>query len=350
MISLENAEFELRTDHNITDDGIAQLSEIKTLQNVTEDGLTGDGCTVVVMDSGIDVDHPVFDDTEVVERVDVTGSGPGDEVGHGTAVAGTIARLAPDVEIISLRIFGSSGRTSGDVIFDAYKWLIDNSDRIDIVNMSWGAQQKVNQIDVKHNQLVDAGVHTVVAAGNTGEKGGSPSTAKRAFSAGAVDVRGKLTRFSSYNPNYDNPDVCGVGKNNRLPRASGTDMGTVLDGRWVKASGTSFSAPVVAGLYARVLEKRDLSVSDAVGTFEKHANDIPDTPEDGAGIADYRETIEGDLGDPVKPDPTATANAWSFLGNDTVYFGADWLKGGTYTLTLLEDDDDRKIISFEPKK
>jgi len=337
---LEQTEFTIRTDHDITDDGLATIDDVRDTQAVVDDEYSGSGVIVVIMDSGIDVSHPVFDDVTIADRVDVTGSGLGDSVGHGTAVAGTTARLAPDVELISLKIFGQSGRTDGQTIMDAYDWLLDNVNRIDCVNMSWGARRRNRQIDSRHNQLVKSGVHTVVAAGNTGSRGGSPATASRAFSTAAIDEDGSLTHFSSYNPSYDNPDVAAIGKNNRLPRADGTDMGTVLDDEWVKASGTSFSAPIVAGLYARVLDAQpERSPGQVDELFDRNADDIPETPRDGAGIAKYDPTVK-DTDEAMGYKPTASANVWSVIGNDTVFIRADWLDSGYYEAELVSSDTD----------
>lgn len=350
-MTLKNTEFEFRTDFNITDRNIASLKDITSLHNVVDDGYSGDGITVVVMDSGIDDAHPVFDDGQVTKTVDVVGGGPGDEVGHGTACAGLIAQLAPDVDLISLRIFGDSGRTSGKTIFEAYQWLITHSDEYDVVNMSWGARQKVQQIDDKHNRLVEEGVYPVVAAGNTGDRGGSPATAEKAFSAGAVDEHGELTRFSSYNPNYDNPDVAAIGKNNRLARADGTDMGSVIDEHWTKASGTSFSAPIVSAFVARALEKYG-DLPSVAKHFEANSRDIPDTPRDGAGISDYEQTLAPDnpVGKPEPDKPSVNGTAWNFAGHDTLYIGADWLHSGKATVTKVAEDEDSVTLKVEQRK
>lgn len=347
---LYDVEFEIRPDYNVTDSGLATMADVRSLQNVVDDGLTGDDKTIVVMDSGIDETHPVFDGV-AIEHVDIVGNTDDapDQVGHGTAVGGTIVQLAPDVDLISLRIFGDSGRTDGQTIFDAYNWLLDNAERYDLVNMSWGSGERVARIDEQHNALVDKDVYAVVAAGNTGGRGGSPATADDAFSVGAVDADGTLTRFSSYNPRRDNPDVVGVGKNNRLPRARGTSMGTPLGEDWTKASGTSFAAPIVSAFAARVLGKYDeFPLSEQ---FEEYARDVEGTPEDGAGIADYGATVGPDQ--PVDPEPdvpTATGHAWNFAGHDTLYIGQNWLRTGKSTVRKVADDGDRVVLEIEQQK
>ncbi|MFC7154225.1 S8 family serine peptidase [Halomarina halobia] len=273
-------------------DDVATIEDVRRLHRVPAGEGTGAGVTVVVMDSGIDASHPVFDDVTIRE-VDVTGDGSGDAVGHGTAVAGQVALLAPEADIVSLRIFGGEGQTATNVVLRAYEWLHANVGRYDVVNMSWGGRRRSPNLDRVHDALVEKGVRDVVAAGNTGERSGSPATADRAFSVGACTVDGRMAEFSSYNPEGDNPDVTAIGKDNRLAQATGTALGTDLPGRWVKASGTSFASPEVAGMVAKLLslcgETPPVTVMRA---FEASARDIPDQPRDGAGLADYRGALE----------------------------------------------------------
>jgi|GEM_PF-1847201 len=324
---------EFRIDPNVTSArSTATIEDIYRLHDAAPDpDATGDGVTVAVMDSGVDTNHPVFDGVTVRQH-DFTGNGEGDEVGHGTATAGLVARLAPDAEIVSLRIFGDSGRTGMKPISEAYDWLISHADEVDICNFSWGASQNVPPLNAVHESAIRAGVQDVVAAGNTGDHGGSPATAPNAFSVGALTVDGEVTRFSSYDPNRDNPDVSALGKDLRLPRADGTSMGHVIDDEWVKASGTSFSAPITAGLAARYRSSRD---GDVPTRFESTARDIKGTPEDGAGIVDYGAAME----QPKSPaSPKTRALVYGLGDVDFVLLDDDVLKSGPYEVVEVEDD------------
>ena len=278
-------------------DAVATIEDVRRLHNVPDDDATGEGYTVVAMDSGIDPGHPVFEG-DSVEQVDVTGSGEGDAVGHGTAVLGQITQLAPGADLIALRIFGEQGQTKNNVIMRAYEWLHDHTGEYEVVNMSWGSQETSESINEVHNSLVEKGVRDVVSAGNSGKRSGSPSTAERAFSIAACTEEGKIAEFSSYNPDRDNPDVAAIGKDNRLAQASGTAMGTELDGPWIKASGTSFSSPEVAGMVAKYLHVRGETPPETVmKEFEAAARNIPDQPRDGAGLADYEAAVAGRTAD-----------------------------------------------------
>ena len=147
---------------------------------------------------------------------------------------------------------------------------------------------------------------------------------------------GELTRFSSYDPDRDNPDVSALGRDVRLPRAEGTSLGRVLDDEWVKGSGTSFSAAVTTGLVARYLEG---SGGDAARAFEATARDVPSTPEDGEGIVDYGRAAGGRA-----ERATARAMTWDFLGTDVIHIDADWFDTDDYTAVRL----DERTVEFVP--
>lgn len=304
---------------------VRELDECKEAHSVVDDGLSGKKTTIAVTDTGVDASHAAFDGVDVSAK-DMS-AGPkdaSDTVGHGTAVAGHIARVAPNAHIIMLKIAGSDGSLSMGAIVEAYNWLLENADQIDIVNMSWGSKETSQQLNDIHNKLAENGVRDVVSAGNSGSESGSPATAERAFSVGASDGRGNIAPFSSYNESK-NPDVAAVGVNVRLAQAAGTAMGTDLSGPYVAANGTSFSAPFVAGCCGRYNEahpergveefatqskqtspsrsgsSRSASkiheVDELKDSFVEYADDIPETPRDGAGLLDYEAALDGTEGE-----------------------------------------------------
>jgi len=286
-----------RTDPGLisaSEDKIALPGEIAGLHNWPEDMPEPEPVTVAVMDSGIHPDavgnHPWFEGASVAGRYDAAGSGTReDEIGHGTGVASLIARMAPAVRLVDVKIFGSRARTGFAVIRRAYEWMIENAGRIDLVNMSWGARRNIMQVNQLHERLVQSGIRDVVAAGNTGSDGGSPASSGLAFSAGAITEEGVPARFSSFNPEVGNPDVATVGIDVKMARAPGTSIGSPVSEDFVKASGTSFSAPLTTAAYATVLaEERSKEQpgqsSDWDERFAEGAEDIEETKRDGAGI------------------------------------------------------------------
>jgi len=321
----------VRIDPHVTDAAAEPVTaeEIRRFHDWTDEGGEGEGLTLAVMDSGIDDGHPAFEGVSVDRESFVDADGT-DAVGHGTAVAGLAVELAPELEeVIDLRVFGGQGRGELGPIVDAYEWLVENADRVDVVNVSLGASERVSRLDVLHNRTVRAGVFGVVAAGNTGGRGGSPATADRAFSAGAVTIEGELTRFSAYNPKRDNPDVSAVGKDVRLPRAEGTSLGEVLDDRYVKASGTSFAAPILS---AATLQYLSAGREGVVRAFERSARELPDTPREGAGVLDVAGAFDrsGKAELLVSGGREATLEVVNTEDGDVVVLDTDWLSAGTH--------------------
>lgn len=288
--------YEIRTDEKITTASRRMITpkEAKEIHSWELVPKSGEKLTVAVMDSGIDEhiaeNHPWFSGAELTKQYDATGHGVGeDAVGHGTGCASIIANATNEIELYDVRIFGPSGASSGfGPIRKAYSWLIDHASEIDVVNMSWGSQSDVPQVNNLHDRLMKKDVYSVIAAGNTGSDGGSPATAAQAFSAGAIDEGGNPTRFSSFDPEKGNPDVAAVGQNVKMARARGTAMGTPLNQDFVKSSGTSFAAPYVTAAYVNALYKRR---QDYKKRFMETSEDVPGTKKDGAGIMKLSKAI-----------------------------------------------------------
>lgn len=312
---------------------------------------TDETVTVAIMDSGIHEelvsDHDWFGGVEVAERYDAAGPDNGlDQVGHGSGVASIVSKNAtqlasvfgedaPPIEFYDVRIFGDSGRTGWNVIEDAYRWLIDHGDEIDLVNMSWGATNNVREINQLHEKLLNEGVHDVVAAGNTGTDGGSPATSKRAFSAGAVDESGDPARFSSFDPGRGNPDVAALGVDCKMARAPGTDMGVPISTEYTKASGTSFAAPYTTAAYSIALYTERASWDER---FMATAPDIPGTEKDGGGLLQLDAALEADP--PEEGAERYSAATWDISG-DVLWYDADVLpKNMSTEVEVLEDTDD----------
>lgn len=110
---------------------------------------------VAVIDSGIEVNHEVFRKNHVAGNgiVKVHGKWENDRMisdssGHGTACASVIVNECPDVDILSIGILNSNGRTNLSVLEAALESLIDSD--ISIINMSLAFN---NLVDKKLYQI-----------------------------------------------------------------------------------------------------------------------------------------------------------------------------------------------------
>src|SRR5687767_12068159 len=137
--------------------------------------LDGDSIGIAVIDSGLFRDHDVMD--RVVYEKDFTGDGkgPADKFGHGTHVTGLITTkndsqllgndgythyrgIAPDANIISLRVLGREGTGSVSTLIKALNWILEpvnpsypygdkNNKKynIRVVNLSLGTLAKIGR-------------------------------------------------------------------------------------------------------------------------------------------------------------------------------------------------------------
>eukprot|EP00554_Chaetoceros_debilis_P012477 CAMPEP_0194121864 /NCGR_PEP_ID=MMETSP0150-20130528/48711_1 /TAXON_ID=122233 /ORGANISM="Chaetoceros debilis, Strain MM31A-1" /LENGTH=347 /DNA_ID=CAMNT_0038814499 /DNA_START=140 /DNA_END=1180 /DNA_ORIENTATION=+ len=221
-------------------------------EKLREDGLTGKGVKVAVIDSGVANWHPNFD-RKVVEQVWFRRGGslsstPGAD--HGTHVAGTIHMMAPEAEIYDYRVFGSQGKVG---VNRAIAMAIDEAVDMgcDVINMSiqYGAA------DFSWNQAMrrakKEGVLIVAAAGNSGDgsittnENSWPANFESAISVGAISKQDNLPTASFSNTN-DQVDYAGVGVNviSYSPKGS-----------FVGKNGTSMASPHVCGFIAALMTK-----------------------------------------------------------------------------------------------
>src|SRR2546426_7184301 len=103
---------------------------------------TGKGVTVCILDSGVEAGHPLVGEVQRSvsvsigenEEVLVQDDTEGDLCGHGTACAGIVRGLAPDCDLVSVRVLGAGFTGSGGVLLAGLRWAVEQG--FDVVNMS----------------------------------------------------------------------------------------------------------------------------------------------------------------------------------------------------------------------
>jgi serine protease AprX len=264
-------------------------------------GVTGKKVGIAVLDSGI---APVIDlSTEVVQTVDmVTGSTTAtDPFGHGTHVAGILGGMgtvskykylgvSPQASIFNVRVLDDNGRGLTSTVIKGIEWVIKNRNGrgktgvdIRVINLALGhaptESASTDPLALACRKAVGAGIVVVVSAGNYGKDangnpvyGGitSPGTEPSVITVGAMNIHGSLNRsddalasYSSKGPTIDGiikPDIVAPGSNIIAPMAPKNKLVTqypqlAQDSYYMKLSGTSMAAPVVAGAVAMILER-----------------------------------------------------------------------------------------------
>jgi serine protease AprX len=245
-------------------------------------GYFGDGIRICLLDSGFDgLFHAAFDSARIVRRFDFIDRD--EDVGgddHGTMVLSVLAANDPGVMVgAAPRADFFLARTEIDNPVDSKAeenyWIagLEWADSLgaDIVSSSLGYTDFSDGASYTYADLngmtalttiaadiaVEKGIVVVNSAGNEGDKPWhyvvTPADGKRVIAVGAVrldNVRGvTVSVFSSRGPTYDGrvkPDFVALGENVKVvnPRGSGYEF----------VSGTSFSAPAVAGAAALLLQ------------------------------------------------------------------------------------------------
>lgn len=227
----------------------------------------GSGVTMCVMDTGISphVDLSVPKE-RIVHFVDMINgeSEPYDDNGHGTFVTGVavgngltsggkIIGVAPNANVVGIKVIGKSGESGTFKILDGMQWLFDNYRRygIKVVCMSFGAEPLpyADPLKIGVEMLVRSGIIVVAASGNSGENTvKSPAISNEIIAVGAVDCNNNIAQFTSRGVYQGavRPDVYTDGVDVVGLRAGGTYAGM---------SGTSVSAPYVAGACCLLCQK-----------------------------------------------------------------------------------------------
>ncbi|MHB8644089.1 MAG: S8 family peptidase [Gaiellaceae bacterium] len=214
------------------------------------DGAAGAGVRVCILDSGVELDHPLVGNVAQSVAVSkgedgapvVAPDGEGDLCGHGTACAGIIRALAPECELHSVRVLGAGFTGSGQILLAGLRWAVEQ--RFDVINMSLSTT-KQQFAEVLH-ELADTAYFNrtiIVASAHNMPVESYPWRFSSVISVGSHAEPDSLTFF--YNPD---PPVEFF--------ARGVDVELAwTGGGTIRATGNSFATPHMSGICALLLSK-----------------------------------------------------------------------------------------------
>ena len=308
---------------------------------VWQQGITGGGVTVAILDSGVAADADLVQpDNRLLASVNFADerltSDPG---GHGTHIAGIVAGngtrsggqftgIAPQANIVDVRVLGNTGSGRISSVVRGIEWVLAHraAHNIRVINLSFGAPANLSYRADPMSAAVEIawrrGLVVVAASGNGGPARDTvltPGIDPYAITVGATDDRGTLGRgddllawFSAWGSPDSNakPDLVAPGRRIVSLRVPGSALDTLFPERVVVAqngatyfrlTGTSMATAVVSGAAALLLAGRPNLTPDQVkallvGTTQPYGEDsgqvLPDPIADGSGLLNaYAATI-----------------------------------------------------------
>jgi Ca2+-binding RTX toxin-like protein len=240
--------------------------------------IKGNGLTTVIIDTGIDLNHPFFgaDNNndgiadKILYQYDFADNdnNASDRNNHGSHVASIFTNVAPDANIIVLKVFSDSGSGSFSDLERALQWVSANADTYDVasVNLSLGDGRNWNTATSRYgigDELAAIASQNIIisaAAGNSFYQYNSipglaypaidPNTisvgavwtsnfGSQTFAGGSRDYTTERDRIASFSQRHPLLDVFAPGT---LINGANANGGTIAMG------GTSQAAPFISGI------------------------------------------------------------------------------------------------------
>jgi len=270
-------------------------------------GWDGTGIGIAILDSGV---APMADfGRRIVYSQYFNGPSSTDDFGHGTHVAGIAAGngansggqykgIAPNANIINLRVLDSNGGSTDSIVISAINQAISlkSAYNIRVMNLSLGRSVQESYTQDPLCQAVEqawkAGIVVVVAAGNQGRDNSQgtsgygtinvPGNDPYVITVGAMKTGGTPSRtddliasYSSKGPTlFDHvvkPDVVAPG-NQVVSDGTGKIQSVlaqlypqnIVNTNYFRLSGTSMATPMVSGAAALLLQKYPNMTPDQV--------------------------------------------------------------------------------------
>lgn len=242
---------------------------------------------IAVIDSGVNYNHELLKYRVVRTKVDFSTENRGDEMdtlGHGTNVAGTIAKSTPsNVKIYAYKFYNKNGYGTSSQIRSIVEYIKQSNKKPDIINCSFSDPMNTGICG-----LTNEGVTAVMAAGNDNKEITNQDFYNGLITVGATNYYGEPCSFSNYGACVD------ISAPGEYVYTADMSSNTTYD----CVNGTSFSTPITAAACAYVLMEHSKYTPEQVKQEIKKTA-IPFKKSDcyndryGAGIVNFSNIING---------------------------------------------------------
>lgn len=237
--------------------------------NGLESQKTGKGVNLAILDTGMNLAHPDFQNRDIVSKSFIAGESVDDLNGHGTHCAGIATGsvnnttgirygAASEASLYAGKVLSNEGVGSDSGILAGMEWAVNNNCKV--ISMSLGASvgedaRYSNIYNDLAKRSMDMGTLIIAAAGNDSRRSqgtimpvNHPGNCPNIMAVGALDKNSAVANFScgGLNPDGGSVDIAGPG--------------VEIYSAWKKPqeyaiiSGTSMATPFVAGVAAMLWE------------------------------------------------------------------------------------------------
>ena len=196
--------------------------------------------------------------------------------GNGHASEGKYQGIAPESNIISVKILDQNGQGNSAQAIAGLRWIMDNAKKynIRVVNLSIGTNDHKINVPLMEavNKLWFAGITVVAASGNPDSRRHfqpSPAISPRIITVGAWEDRRFFLQAQSQGSSLffrrntaPLPEIRAPGEDIISTQSPDYDFSLqnrdtikIVDHHYIKMSGTSMATPMVSGAAALLLEK-----------------------------------------------------------------------------------------------
>ena len=300
--------------HISLDDSVPQINGDNVWKlKLNNTNITGKDETICIIDTGIDTNHSAFTGRILSQYCycNITNYGSGgccpnnetedtsaeDDNGHGTHCAGiaagnhsTYKGVAPEAGIISIKVCNSTSTCDDGDIIAGIDWCVNNATtyNISVISMSLGGDISYSNYCNNDafapaiNSAVGQNILVVVASGNYEWTNGisSPACVQNATPVGASDG----TSVASFSNRNNITNLLAPGVSICSARLPGDNDGSICgDGTFISKSGTSMSAPHVAGAaallkqFVRLYNGTDITPQEIEDVLNNTGTEIDDT-------------------------------------------------------------------------
>lgn len=248
--------------------------QLSNMQILHKQGYKGKGQRICIIDTGSHGHSFIINNIVAGKNFTNEGSSEDytDKNNHGSFCIGEVIQIAPECEVVVAKALNSKGEGDMKSIINAFKYALEQN--VHVISMSLGSTKSDEELHELVKEANKRGILVVTSGGNDGDGNadtdeyGYPASYQECVNVGAVNQDLSIARYSNSN---EWVDIVAVG----------TDIVSVyFDNKWCKSSGTSMSAPIVAGTALLLREKfinkygRTPSEEELYARLIKHTKDL----------------------------------------------------------------------------